>query len=96
MGDLGDTIERLCAHKAAFWIFTLAFAIGVFVNVDIANILISYFTAGLLLLTMSGQRRSNKAIHAKLDGLIDAADEADDSLERLEDRTEREIEAKRP
>lgn len=92
---MGDIVERWCAHKYAFWIFTGAFVIGVFINVDWANIAISYFTAGLLLLTLSGQRRSNLANHAKLDALIDAAEDADDSFERLEELEEKQIEGKR-
>jgi low affinity Fe/Cu permease len=95
MGDLGDKIERICAHKATFWIFTVAFAIGVRINVDVANIAISYFTAALLLLTLSGQRRSDKALHAKVDDLECAIEQADSGNVRLEERPEHEIEAKR-
>lgn len=92
---MGDKIEQVCAHPLAFWLFTVAFIVGVRINVDVANIAISYFTAGLLLVTLGGQRRSNKALHAKVDDLECAVQEADSNNVRLEERTEREIEAKR-
>ena len=92
---IGDRIERACAHPAAFWIFTAAFVVGIVVSIDATNIAISYFTAGLLLLTLGGQRRSDKAMHAKLDDLECALDVADSSNARLEARSEDEIEAKR-
>lgn len=92
---MSDTIERLCAHPVAFWLFSALFAAGLTVSVDVTNIAISYFTAGLLLLTLSGQRRSNLAVHAKLDDLECAVDAADSSNARLEQLAEREIEAKR-
>lgn len=95
MRDFGDTIERWCAHPLAFWLFTVAFFIGVRMNVDVANIAISYFTAALLLLTLGGQRRSDKASHVKLDDLVRAVEQADSTNARLEDRSEAEIEAKR-
>ena len=67
MSNLGDRIEHLCGHPAAFPLFTAAFLVGLMVSVDVTNIAISYFTAGLLLLTIEGQRRSSKAMHVKLD-----------------------------
>ena len=92
---MGDKIERWCAHPFAFWVFTIAFVIGVRINVDVANIAISYFTAALLLLTLSGQRRSNKALHAKVDDLECAIELADSNNVRLEELPEHEIEARR-
>jgi low affinity Fe/Cu permease len=92
---MGDKIEKWCAHPAAFWFFTVAFIVGVRINVDISNIAISYFTAALLLLTLGGQRRSNKAMHVKLDDLEVAVDAANNENARLEELAEHEIEAKR-
>jgi len=88
-------IERLCAHPAAFWIFSALFVVGVWWNLDATNIGISYFTAALLLLTLGAQRRSNLAVHAKLDDLECAVDAADNSMVRLEEKAEHEIEAVR-
>jgi len=92
---MGDFIEKCCAHPAAFWLFTGLFAIGITINVDVTNIAISYFTAALLLLTLGGQRRSDKASHVKLDDLERSVENARSDNARLEERTEREIEAKR-
>jgi low affinity Fe/Cu permease len=92
---VGDRIEKWCAHPAAFWLFTLAFGIGIGINVDVTNIAISYFTAGLLLLTLGGQRRSDKASHVKLDDLECAVENARTENARLEERTEEEIEEAR-
>jgi low affinity Fe/Cu permease len=39
------------------------------------------------------QNRDSKAIHAKLDGLVEATDDADEQLENIENMTEREIDA---
>lgn len=89
---MGDKVEQWCAHPIAFWLFTAAFMIGVRINVDVTNIAISYFTAGLLLLTLGGQRRSNKALHVKVDDLECAVERADSNNVRLEERTEKEIE----
>jgi low affinity Fe/Cu permease len=92
---MGDKIEQMCAHPSAFWIFSVLFIGGIFINVDVTNIFISYFTAALLLLTLGGQRQSNRATHAKLDDLECAINEADSTNVRLEERPEKEIEAKR-
>lgn len=92
---MGDRIERLCGHWSAFWIFTALFYVGIRWNVDITNIAISYFTAALLLLTTSSARRSDKAMHVKLDDLECAVQEARSENARLEERTEKEIEAAR-
>jgi len=57
---MGDKIERLCAHPAAFWVFTVAFVLGLTVSIDVTNIAISYFTAALLLLTTNSQARRHR------------------------------------
>lgn len=89
---MGDRIERICAHPAAFWVFTALFVVGCIHALDATNIAISYFTAGLLLLTTGSARRSDKAMHAKLDDIECAIAEANSDNARLEDRSEQEIE----
>lgn len=92
---MGERVERLCAHPAAFWVFTVAFVVGITINIDATNIAISYLTAALLLLTVGSARRSDKAMHAKLDDIECALEPANSDNARLEDRSEREIEERR-
>lgn len=88
----GDTIERLCGHPFAFILFTVGFIAGARVHIDATNIAISYITAALLLLTVGSARRSNKAMHVKLDDLEEAVDKANSMNRHIEDLTEQEIE----
>lgn len=92
---MGDWIERQCAKSGAFWLYTALFAVGIAVTVDLTNIAISYFTCALLLLTVGGARRSDKAMHAKLDDLLCSVREAHSEMSRLEEKAEDEIEAQR-
>jgi low affinity Fe/Cu permease len=92
---MGDWIEKICAKPIAFWIFSVLFIIGSWKSIDIANISISYFTAALLLLTVGSARRSEKAMHVKLDAIIHALDKADDEIAQVEELTEAEIEERR-
>lgn len=92
---MGDRVEKICAQPIAFWIFSILFVVGSWRSVDIANIAISYFTAALLLLTVGSARRSEKAMHVKLDAIIHALDKADDEIARVEELTEAEIEERR-
>lgn len=95
MTDVGDWIERQCAKPPALVMFVVCVSVGPFVNLDATNYAISVFTAGLLLLTLAGARRSDKAMHTKLDDVVDAIEDAPSEHVRLEDRTEAEIEAAR-
>lgn len=90
-----DRIEKACGHPVAFYLFTVLFVAGVMIDIDTTNIAISYFTAALLLLTLGPSRRSNLAIHAKLDDMECAIKEARSENVRLEEKTEREIEETR-
>lgn len=64
-------------------------------GVDVPNIFISIVTAEIVLLTSGANRRSNLAIHAKLDEVIHATKEARDDLAHVEDLAEEDIEEKR-
>jgi low affinity Fe/Cu permease len=92
---IGDALEAACGHWLALPIFTGGFLAGASVNIDVANIAISYITAALLFLTINRDRRSNAALHAKLDDLEASTTEADSGNVRLEERSEAEIEARR-
>ncbi len=73
----------------------LCVTFGPRLSLDATNYAISVFTAGLLLLTVGGARRSDKAMHAKLDNLEQAVSAARSDNARLEERDEEEIEARR-
>ena len=60
-------------------------------GVDVSNIFISIITAEIVLLTLGATRRSNIAMHAKLDELIDSQTGARNDIEHIEDRQEEEI-----
>lgn len=62
-------------------------------SVDAANYGISVYTAALLVVTIAPNRRSLKALHAKVDDLEDAIETANSDNVRLEDKSEAEIEA---
>jgi low affinity Fe/Cu permease len=61
--------------------------------VNTATTVITYLLVFIIQNTLN---RDSKALHAKLDALIDALEDADSSLERIEDSTDEEIEAHRP
>jgi low affinity Fe/Cu permease len=92
---IGDWVECQCGKPLALVLFILCVIIGPKFNLDATNYGISVFTAGLLLLTVNGARRSDKAMHTKLDDLERAVGEARSENARLEERTEQEIEAVR-
>ncbi len=92
---VADRLERYCGHPLALVLFILWCAAVPALNVDVANYGISVFTAALLLLTLGAQRRSAKALHAKLDEQIRKDEKTDSKLAHIEDLTEDEIEAKR-
>ncbi len=89
---MGDWIERQCAKPPALVIFCICVVIGPRLSLEATNYAISVFTAGLLLLTVGGARRSDKAMHTKLDDVVDAVEGAPSDHVRLEERTEKEIE----
>lgn len=96
MNDIGERIERACAHWLAVPVFTLAFLASlVLIGVEPTNILISYQTIVLLLLTVGRDRRDRAAMHAKLDDLEIALPEADSGKAKLEEQPEEAIEAVR-
>lgn len=91
-----EAAERIAAKP----LFLLAFnaglvALWILFGVDFANIFISIVTAELVLLGLGANRRSQLAVHAKLDELVAATDKARDELEHLEDLSEAEIAEKR-
>lgn len=89
-------IEHIAASQWFQWIFRALLIITfIIVGVDVANILISILTAEIVLLTLGANRRSNLALHAKLDELLHAADKARDDLVHLEDQAEEVIRDKR-
>jgi hypothetical protein len=65
------------------------------INVDVANYGISVVSGFLLFLGVAGLRRNWKAMHAKADAIVKAVPDADDALERIEDRLEAEIDQAR-
>lgn len=86
--EIGERIEKWCAHWLALPIFTTLVAIGLLVSFDLTNVAMSYFTIVLLLLTLGRDRRDSKAVQAKLDDL-------DPSKAHLEDEPEEAIDANR-
>ena len=94
--DISDHVERICSHALALPVFTVAFVGGMLtIGTDVTNIGVSYLTAALLFLGMGRARRSDKAMHAKLDDLEKNLEEATTENVGLEERTEEEIEARR-
>lgn len=94
--EIGDQLEKWCAHPLALPVFTAAFALGMLtIGVDVTNIAVSYFTVALLLLGMSRSRRSEKAVHVKLDDLEVKVPQATTENAGLEDEPEDVIDAKR-
>ena len=90
---LAEATDRICAKPVAFISFNLLIvAAFLLAGIDVANIAISIVTADLVLLSAGANRRSFKALHAKLDELIGATDNARDDLERIEDEKEEKIE----
>lgn len=91
-----ERAEQIAAKPS----FLLAFnavllALWLVFGIDHANIYISIVTAELVLLGLGAQRRSQLAVHAKLDELIAATDGARDDLAHIEDMAETEIAEKR-
>jgi low affinity Fe/Cu permease len=70
-------------------------SIAVF-GVNVTNIVISVATMDIALIIQATQNKDSTANHAKLDGIIDALEEADSDLERVEEEPEDVIEEKRP
>lgn len=75
--------------------FLLWVALVPLASVDVANYGLSVYTALVLVITIGPSRRDRKAVHAKLDDLECAIEQADSSLAGIESLTEREIEEKR-
>lgn len=91
-----EAAERLAAKPAFLLAFNVALLVAwLLYGVDVANILISIVTAELVLLGLGASRRSQLALHAKLDELLHATSEARDDLAHVEDLAEAEIQEKR-
>jgi low affinity Fe/Cu permease len=91
-----EEVERQAAQPWFLVAFNVVIgAAFVVAGVDIANILISIVTADLVLLGLGAARRSQLALHAKLDELIAATEGARDDLAHVEDMAEAEIQEKR-
>ena len=94
--SIGDRIEQACAHWLALPVFTALFILGILIiGVDPTNIVVSYMTIALLLLTVGRDRRDRLAMHTKLDDLERAVPTANGTKARLEERSEEEINANR-
>lgn len=91
-----ESAERIAA-KPSFLVAFNAVLLGAWLafGVDVANILISIVTAEIVLLGLGASRRSQLALHAKLDELLIATDKARDDLAHVEDMAEAEIQEKR-
>lgn len=91
-----EAAERIAAKPAFLLAFnTSLVALWIMFGVDVANIMISIVTAELVLLGVGAARRSQLALHAKLDELIAATEGARDDLQHVEDLAEQEIAEKR-
>lgn len=91
-----ERAERIAAKPAFLLIFNACLvALWLMFGVDVANIMISIVTAELVLLSSGANRRSQLAVHAKLDELVAATDGARNDLEHIEDMAEAEIQEKR-
>lgn len=91
-----EAAERIAARPVFLLAFNGALLLAWLLwGVDVSNILISIVTAELVLLGLGAARRSQLALHAKLDELIHAVDGARDDLTHLEDEQEAIITEKR-
>ena len=89
----GDRFEAAAGSVVGRVAFVLWCALAPRFSADVANYAISVYTAAILVFTIPASRRSLKALHAKVDDLEDAIEEADSRNVRLEERDEAEIEA---
>lgn len=88
---MSEWAEKIAAKTWFLVLFNVAIALGLWLgNVDITNIAISIISGDIMLLLVSGQRRGNVALHAKLDELIRTSNARND-LVGIEIRTEEEI-----
>lgn len=91
-----EQAERIAAKPAFLIAFNVAIVVAfVVAGVDIANIGISIITADLVLIGLGAARRSQLALHAKLDELIVATDSARNDLTHIEERAEADIQEAR-
>lgn len=91
-----ERAEKVAARPWFLLAFNLALvAAWLIYGVDVANILISIVTAELVLLGLGAARRSQLALHAKLDELVRATKGARDDLAHVEELAEAEIQEKR-
>jgi low affinity Fe/Cu permease len=88
----GELADKVSAHPIFLIVFNLALVIMLELSgIDSANFLISIVTAEMVLLAAGAARRSNKAIHKKLDEIIHSLDNARDELIGLESKSEKDI-----
>ena len=95
---VGEAVERGLAHWSAIPAFFGLVLLGLlwWPGLEAVNLTLSILTVALLLLTVDRDRRDRSALHAKIDEVLRAVPEADDThLARLEERAEDEIEATR-
>lgn len=92
---VADWIERVSGHPLTMIAFVAWCAFMPLISIDAANYGISVATAFILFLTIGSTRRDRKAMHTKLDALVCATEGADDALQHIEDRVEREIDEAR-
>lgn len=92
---MADRIESFAGSTTGIMAFLAWIILMPFASVDVANYGISVYTAFVLIITIGLSRRDRKAMHAKLDDLECAVEQADSGNRRLEELTEEQIEEKR-
>jgi low affinity Fe/Cu permease len=92
LDKFSELAEKASAHPVFLLFFNIGFiALGFCFGVDIANIFISIVTAEIVLISAGAARRSQLAIHAKLDEIVHSVGKAREDLVGIEHKTEQEI-----
>lgn len=91
----GDRFEAAAGSVPGRLAFIVWCGFAPRVDENVANYGISVYTAAILVFTIPAARRNMKALHAKVDDLECAVDKANSTNARIEDLTEKEIDAKR-
>ena len=96
MNDLfcsfGELADRLTSNPLFLALFNVALVVmWMWFGVDVANIFISIITAEIVLIGAGATRRGTLAIHAKLDEIIHAQENARDTLMGVESKSEQAI-----
>ena len=92
LAHIYERIAHAAGHVLAVpFAATLLALLWIWAGLDLTNLAISIVSLLLLFILQSTQNRDGLAIQAKLDALIKGVPQADNKLERIEEKTEQEI-----